>query len=236
MRLSFKVKLGATFGVVLLIAGAVGVLAVRDMSLFNIAINDLIDGPAQRVQLGERIETAFVSLALAEKNMILADTDQNMDRFEAEIFALRKTIDGLTDKLRAVSDDAGRQRIDAFSQSIAAFIAVQDKVRALTRRNTENVSREMSQTTVQRAFEQLETALRGLVDRPPVEQAGAVTLAKDTLIAGLRFQRLEKDIVLATDEALPQYIGKVAATRSDFIRLRDDLVQSLPPTGALCGR
>ncbi len=236
MRLSIKAKLGVTFGAVILIASAVGMLAVRDMSALHDAINELIDGPAQRVQLSERLQTAFANLAKAEKDLILAENDQTLERYEQELLASRKELSTLADKLQAISDEAGRQHIGAFNQSLAAYIAVQDKVRALAHRDTDRKATELSQGTGQRAMEQLENALRGLSDRLPPEQAHAAQLARDTLLAALRLQRLEKDIVLAGEETLPQYTGRVAAIRTEFVRLRDELAQALPSSERQAGR
>ncbi len=236
MRLSIKSKLGITFGAVILIGAIVGTLAVRDLSAFNAAINELIEGPAQRVQLGERLQTTFATLAKAEKDLILADTEQAMDRYDADILASRQELNALEDKLRAISDDGLRQHINAFAQSVAGYIAVQDKVRTLARRDTESKSKALSQTTGQRAMEALEASLRTLFARLPSEQAHAAALTMEMLVAALRLQRLEKDIVLASDEALPQYTSKVVAVRNEFVRLRDELLTALSASERLAAR
>ena len=228
MRLSIKSKLGITFGAVIVIAASVGLLAIRDLAVLDTAIEELIDGPAQRVQVGERLQTVFVTLANAEKNLILSDDDQSIDRYDAEILAARKELGTLEEQLRAVSDAAGRQQIDTFGQSVAAYVAVQDKVRGLARRDTDAKAKELSQGAGQRAAETLEASLRALAARLPAEQARAATAVRDMLAGVLQLQRLEKDIVLASDEMLPQYTGKVAPVRADIVRLRDEIDTALP--------
>src|SRR4051794_30530783 len=152
MRFSIKAKLAVTFGAVLLISAVVGLLAIRDMATLNTAITNLIDGPTERAQLGLQLETAFGHLARAEKDLILSDNDQMMDRYDADILATRKELSALEDRLRSISDDVGKQHINAFGQSLSAYISVQDKLRELARRDTETKSKVLSQTVVPRSL------------------------------------------------------------------------------------
>lgn len=51
MRLTIKIKLAATFFVVLALAAAGQIMAIRDMGRLNHAISEIVEGSAERVQL-----------------------------------------------------------------------------------------------------------------------------------------------------------------------------------------
>src|SRR4051812_17502461 len=102
MRFSIKAKLGLAFGVVIVLSLGAGLLAIRDLGELNGAIGELIDGAAEKVKLGQRLETLFSNLAKAEKNMILADSDQLMDRYDGEIIKTRQEMKTTYEQLRPI--------------------------------------------------------------------------------------------------------------------------------------
>jgi methyl-accepting chemotaxis protein len=164
--------------------------------------------------------------------MILADSDAAMDRYDAEILDARRQLKAFEERLRALSGAETRQHIDAFEQSVTAYTAVQDKVRALTRQNTETRAKAVSQQQAQDAMAALEPALQGLADRlaatGSAEAAHAGVLAEHLLGGAIRMQRLEKDIILAPEERVPHYVAQLAPARAELARLRDELEQALP--------
>ena len=116
MRFTIKAKLGLAFGLVILLSLAAGLLAIHDLASLNTSINQLIDGPAERVKLGQKLDTLFSNLAKSEKNMILSDTDQMMDKYDAEIMKGRQDLKSVQASLRAVATDAGKLDLDKFGQ------------------------------------------------------------------------------------------------------------------------
>ena len=234
MRVTIKAKLGLAFGVVILLSLAAGVLAIRDLGDLNTSVNELIDGPAKRVALGQQLETLFSNLAKSEKNMILADTDQAMDKYDAEILRERQELKSHIAQLRSIALEAGKADIDKFSAVLDQYITVQDKVRELTRRNSLAKSTALSQKEAQQAFDQVLEPLRGLRDRIAAapaspDQAKAVFVTSQMLEALARVQRFEKDVILATDDAaIQQYARQAATLRAEIPKLRQELEATLP--------
>jgi methyl-accepting chemotaxis protein len=234
MQMSIKAKLGATFGGVILISAVVGTLAVRDLATFNTAITELIDGPAQRVQLGLQMQLAFANLAKAEKNLILSTVDQSIARYDTEIVTARQELKALDERLRLLSNPEVRQHLDTFDQSLASYLAVQDRVRTMARANTETKAKDVSQTQAQQAMAAVEPALQGLADRlsagtASAEQAHAAAIAEHLLGTAIEIVRLEKDIILAPDDRVQQYVARLAPARAELRRLRDELEPLVPP-------
>ncbi len=235
MQMSVKAKLGVTFGAVILISTLVGVLAIRDMALFNTAITDLINGPSQRLQLGLRLQTAFSDLAKAEKDLILSSNAKLTEQYDAEILAARRKLTTLEGRLRTLSDASGQQHLDAFKQSMASYFTLQDKIRKLAAENTEAKARELSQTRAQQAMGALEPALQGLANRlsatgnaPDVIQAAL--LAEDLLGVAERIQKLEKDILLAPADRESQYVQRLPPAKAQFQKLGEQLDNAAPAT------
>jgi hypothetical protein len=59
MRFTINAKLASAFGLVILLSFAAGLLAIRDLGELNDGVNQLLDGPVERVTLGQQIELAF---------------------------------------------------------------------------------------------------------------------------------------------------------------------------------
>jgi len=235
MRFTIKAKLGVTFGVIILLSVISGVLAIRDLGELDTSMNTLIDGSVARVRLGQQIETTLVELARAEKNMILADTDQLRGKYDAEILRTRQELGGLQEKLLAIATADGRRDLEKFGNSYGQYVAVQDKVRDLARRDSQSKATVLSQNDVQQRLDQVLEPLDALRGRlaaaaPWPGQVRAVQAAA-RLSDGLRLlQRLEKDAVVSTGDAEEQRYGEqLAAARQQLPRLRAELDDALPP-------
>jgi len=234
MRFTIKAKLAVAFSLVILLAIALGVLAVRDMGEINAAINQLIDGPAERVKLGTELETHFANLAKAEKNLMLADSDQLMDRYDGEILKTRQAIMAVLQHIRSLATEAGKQDLDRFAASLDQYIALQDKVREMTRRNTQGRAIEITQKEGQQRLDQTLDGLRALRDRTAA--AAASPEQAKTLLAIARLsdalrtaQRLEKDLVISTDDAaLQRYNEMHMAALGQIQQSRQELEEAVP--------
>ena len=233
MRFTIKAKLAVAFSLVIVLAIALGILAIRDMGELNASINQLIDGSAEKVKLGNQIETQFSNLAKAEKNLILADSDQLMDKYDSEIVKTRQNIKALQTSMRAILTEAGKQDIDRFAAAMDQYIVLQDKVRELVRRNTQSRATEITEKEGQQRLDQTLDGLRALRDRTVA--APASTELVKTLLAVTRMsdalrtaQRLEKDLVINTDESMLQrYNEQHTAALGQIHQSRQELEDSV---------
>ncbi|MBO9499106.1 MAG: MCP four helix bundle domain-containing protein [Novosphingobium sp.] len=76
MRATIKLKLGVTFGIVIVVLIAVALVAVTRLSTLNQAITDLINGPAKGVETSLMVENEISKLVRAEKNILMTDDPQ----------------------------------------------------------------------------------------------------------------------------------------------------------------
>ena len=234
MRFTIKAKLALAFGLIIVLSAVAGMLAVRDLGALNTSMSQLIDGSVARVRLTQELQTKFSDLAKAEKNMLLVDGDQLLDKYDAEILKARQDMQTLQEQLRAIATAAGRQDLDKFNASLTQYIASQDKVRAMARRDSQSKAVAMSQTDAQQRFDQVQQPLRTLRNRIAAGPASAgqlpAVLATIRLMDGLReMQRLEKDIVISSnDSTTNKYGDQLATARQGLAQLRQQFSGAVP--------
>jgi len=234
MRFTIKAKLGVAFGLIILLSAAAGMLAVRDLGELNASMSGLIDGSVMRVRLAQQLETRFVALARAEKNMLLVSDEKLRDKYDAEIVKTRQDMQALQEQLRALATEAGKRDLDKFNAELMQYIATQDKVRTLARRDSQSKSAAMTENESQQRFDQAGQPLRALRDRIAGAPASAGQLA--AVMAATRLldklslmQRLEKDIAISTsDDDIKRYNEQYVAARGDLAQLRQQLANAVP--------
>ena len=231
MRFTIKLKLAMAFSMTIALSAATGILAISDLSSVNVAFNDLVDGAAKRVRLSLDAKSALLGLIAQEKNMILADTDEEIQKYEQRIAMAREELNSTLDSLRGVADEESKAEIDELSRSIADYNGNLDKVMALTSRNTEAVARTLSQNDGDQAMSGVMKPLQSLIDRLGSSPAavGALVAATQLRAHVLQMQILEKDVVLSPDDkAVEAYVRQDQELRSKLKRERDTFVSAMP--------
>ena len=234
MRFTIKAKLAVAFGLVIVLAIVWGILAIRDMGELNAAINQLIDGSAEKVKLGNQIETQFTNLAKAEKNMILADSDQLMDKYDSEIVKSRQNIKALQTSMRAIAHggrQAGhrqvrRSNVDQYHRGCRTRCAnwYAQYAEPGNRDNGKGRAAAAGPNTG-RPARMRDRIAAAPVSTEVVKTLLAVTRMSDALRTA---QRLEKDLVINTDEAMLQrYNEQHTAALGQIHQSRQELEESV---------
>ena len=157
-----------------------------------------------------------------------------MDKYDAELLQARQDIRATMDRLRATATDAGKQDLDRFGADLDQYIAVQDKVRDLARRDTQAKATELTQKDAQQRLDQVLSPLQALRDRVAAsagtpEQMRPVLAAVRLSDALRTIQRMEKDIVIANDDAAVQrYSEQLTAALEQLPQLRQELDNLAP--------
>src|SRR6478736_2918622 len=132
MRATIKAKLGATFGLLIVILAAVVLVATMRLGTLNQAITDLINGPSKRLETAMSLDIEIGKLVKAEKNILLTEDKQLEQEFSASITQDQAGIDKML-------DDAGGQAMPPetkalwtrASQDWATFKPINARVRDL---------------------------------------------------------------------------------------------------------
>lgn len=85
MRSTVKLKLGATFAIVILLITALGGLSLSRMNILSTAITELIYGPSARLELALRGQSNFSSITRNIHAMALTNDQETIRKFDAEV-------------------------------------------------------------------------------------------------------------------------------------------------------
>jgi methyl-accepting chemotaxis protein len=233
MRFTIKLKLILAFALTILLCAATGLLAIRDLSSMNSAVSDLVNGPAEKVRLSLEAQKTLTEMVRQEKNMILADSDQDLDKYDARIVAAREQLKATVGKLNAIATEVGKKDLASADTLIAAYTANQDKVRALARRRTNAAATALSQKDAQAAADTIVQPLQALGARlagasGAVDQPRADLPATRLLTTVLALQRLEKDVLLTSDDKqIVAFARQAEQLRTQLRRQQDDLAAAV---------
>jgi len=138
MRATIKLKLGLTFTVVIILSMLTAAFGISGLAALRDSVDNLVDGPAQEVELAQNIFISMLSLVRSEKNMIMADNAQQVAEYSSQIPPLRQSLLAEVDKLQALTSDDAKQKLSAFSMIWQQWVPVQDKMRDLMASNISN--------------------------------------------------------------------------------------------------
>ncbi|HLN22899.1 MAG TPA: HAMP domain-containing protein, partial [Patescibacteria group bacterium] len=230
MRISVKLKLAAAFGVIILLLVVSAVLAINGIGDLNAVADRLANLGSQRVKLAEEADITLGKIIRAEKNIILETTDDGIAKYDALLVAERVNEKAVVDKLRDISSEEGRRKLDSYVASLEHLYTAEDKIRAYGKMNSTPKATAKSEEG-QVARDAANAALKPLIDR--VEQAGG-KLPADKVYIGLIAQKIiwsnavvlraERDsIAESTDAGTEKGLAEAAAAYETSRKLRDVL-------------
>lgn len=161
MRSTIKMKLGITFGVLIVLLITVMGVANSRLSILSRATTDLISGPASRLDLAERMDAKVSYVLRQEKNLALTNDDALMRKFDADLMKARNEAQGLIAKGIASSSEQGRPLWMQLDVKFNEYTPVNDQVRALA---LANKNAEAGQLSITRSRE-LAGMMTELVDQ-----------------------------------------------------------------------
>jgi len=164
MRATIKMKLGATFGVLILVLALVVGVSVSKMSALNSAISDVIAGPAARLAIAQSVATETNRLLRREKNMALTDDMELTRMFASQTAETTAKIEHLIAEGLAKTTDEGRPLWLKVQQRWEPLKAAHLQVRALASQNKNAEAALISIGAGRKAATELEEASDELVD------------------------------------------------------------------------
>ncbi|WP_428386243.1 HAMP domain-containing methyl-accepting chemotaxis protein [Mucisphaera sp.] len=120
---------------------------------------------SERALSAARLLQDLIALQRAEKNLILARTDAEMDAYAATIEALIETVREGYRGLRAIATAEGQLALDAASEEFEAWVSVNERVRALSRQASNTRARQLSSNEGRLAYDSAAAALDEIVVR-----------------------------------------------------------------------
>jgi signal transduction histidine kinase/CheY-like chemotaxis protein/HPt (histidine-containing phosphotransfer) domain-containing protein/HAMP domain-containing protein len=226
---TIKFKIGATFALTLLAFTMMTGYILVNLAQTNNSINLIVESDAKKIKLAARINQNLLEIARAEKNIVLAKDQREMD-----VYALftERTRDEMRDRrkeLRDLSDIKGQRLLDRFSEVWERYLLVNEEVRKLTRINANVRANILSQKKALPVFEMASNVITSILDRN-TDEATSLTDIESLLNNAQRIrqashvyrylveiQRAEKNLLLSNTQQ----------ERDDFALATESLIKSL---------
>ena len=208
---SIKTKLIVSFSLLIIVLGISSWLGITGMSAMNNQLNDIVDVSSEKVKLASLINQNLLAISRAEKNIILASSQKEMDIFSANTVTENTQMTERLTKLRVLLDARGVSTLDQFGTTWSEYMKVNGKVRALARLNSNKVAQKLSQNEVRVAYEEASVAIIDIVERNDLSLASVTNLVEARLVSEriklatrinrnlVEIQRDEKNMILATE-------------------------------------
>ncbi|HEV56780.1 MAG TPA: hypothetical protein ENN87_04695, partial [Phycisphaerales bacterium] len=238
-NLSLRAKLFLVLGILGTVSIAVAVIGMTKLAGMNERFNEVVDNRAREVELSAQIENDLLAIMRAERNMILATTQAEMDQYEAAITTTQEEMQEKRRELRELADEAERAKLDKFAAQWDQYIEANQKIRELTRANSNTRAEQLSRGKAAEVFQEAEAAIAqlGAANRTQLEdaltaanQVEEARMARKAMLAaqiraGLQeMNRHEKNMILATDETeMEDYRRQIADAKKGVDAARQSL-------------
>jgi methyl-accepting chemotaxis protein len=226
---SIKTKLVASFSLLIFFLVISAWFGVRGMSNINNQLNDIVDISVEKVKLAARINQNLLSISRAEKNIILANTQEEMDVFSTNTDLENTEMSKRLVKLRVLLDGNGKKILDDFTNTWDQYIKINTEVRILARLNSNKVAGKLSRNEARLAYETASKAIIAVVDRNDLALTAVKRLVDAKLVAEriklaarinrnlVEVQRDEKNMILSTQlESINEYATAIDITQKDI--------------------
>jgi methyl-accepting chemotaxis protein len=137
----------------------------------NGRLSQLVDVSSPQVLLAEHLRQYMLELQRAEKNLILAATDAEMDMYARQMETTERAISKDVEALKKLASEAGKAQIAAFEVAFANFQQISYQVREARRKNTNQQAFALSTGAGRELYYQAEGALRKLTQTNDNEAA-----------------------------------------------------------------
>jgi methyl-accepting chemotaxis protein len=151
MRLTVKSKLAGAFGIVIvlsMVAGGVAYLKLGEM----VATAEALVLRAGRMEKAAELEKQVLDQVRSEKNMILATSDAEIDKFKGNIEKARADIMRTKDEVHAAASDAGKKHMDRFTAAYNDLNKVEDEAIKFAKLNSGHKAESLLQSEGKQAL------------------------------------------------------------------------------------
>lgn len=134
-KLSIKLKLIVMVVLSLVITMVLSFVVLSGLSSMNESINKLIDVDSKKVSLSKDIVIKVMELQRVEKNLILEQSIEGMNKLAADFSKIKDEINPLAQNLRALAVEKNKVKVDNFNNSIENYAKQFEKIAAFSLKN-----------------------------------------------------------------------------------------------------
>ncbi len=208
--LSLKVKLFLVLGILASVAIIVSVLGINKLAGMNDRLNSIVNKSVEKVKLGARVNQDLLAISRAEKNIILADSQEEMDEYASFIEKKSNEMETRRNKLRKLLDDQGKNNLDKFAATWDDYLDTHNKTREFARLNSNNIAKELSNGNGKKAYKKCEQLMKDIAvlnDKEVTKAAEIADASAERVKVGaqlvqdmLRVHRAEKNVIIQSEK------------------------------------
>lgn len=209
---SIKGKLITGFSLLIILLAVLAWVSVNSLSVMNDRLNNIVDISAEKVKLAARINQGALAFSRAEKNIILAKSQSEMDAFAALSDEIQDDMKSRRLLLRELVNDDDKKIVDEFAIYWDQYIETNKDVRKLARLNSNVRAKALSKGDSRDAYDKASSAISSIVsnnegsldETQSIDDARIVgkriKLAARINLNLMEIQRGEKNIILSSTE------------------------------------
>jgi len=182
-------KLGVTFGIILLLLAVLVGVSLTRLSTLNTAITDLISGPAARLDRAQRIQVVFGTLARNERSMTMTNDPAQLKEFDDKATRSLAEFEQLIDEGESNALPETRQTWQEMRAALDSFKPMDTRVRDLARANQNDEAARLALGPARAVLDRVNKQADALVDRAR-DDMKQVDTDTDALYASARYMLL----------------------------------------------
>jgi methyl-accepting chemotaxis protein len=135
MRFTIKLKLGLSFGLIILLLTCAAGYAVMGLATMNNTMTALISGPVAKIQLADAVSMKLLDINRAEKDIILEDDPAKMQAYDNELTQDREDFEALLNQGDQSSSPAEQAKYTALRSLWESMKPLDSQLRVLALAN-----------------------------------------------------------------------------------------------------
>ncbi|WP_139103179.1 methyl-accepting chemotaxis protein [Pararhodobacter sp. CCB-MM2] len=201
MRLTIKLKLAATFLVIIAAAAFAMMLALSDLSKLSDELTAVVNGDAQRVRLSEELVTETLRVQRDMREYLLTPDEADRLRVRDEMATARRRHDDTLDRLSGITTEVGQRALEQYTALMGSLRDVND--RAMTIADSGDAARAFRLVSREgmQVWREMETSIGAIVQNN-LESMAEADRASDEAYAQARFILISITIAAAILGAL----------------------------------
>jgi methyl-accepting chemotaxis protein len=164
MRATIKMKLGATFALIVTLLLAIVAVSVIRMGSLNATTEAMIAGPVTRLDRSERLNERISYALRMEKNMALTDSAELTAKFDVELMKARGDMETLIAQGLASATEKSRPVWQEIQSGYQAYVPVNESIRSLAKANKNAEAGVLSMTKSREIATKMSAAIAQVVE------------------------------------------------------------------------
>jgi methyl-accepting chemotaxis protein len=164
MRITVKLKLALAFSAVIILSMITAWLGISNLASLNATLDNVVQGPEQRVALSLELSDQLLSVVRAEKNLNLSETKERTEIFLTELGSRRIEYSARLEAAEATASSSGKPLWSAVRNSWQQYQSVLDKIVEAIRRDDRAQARELSMGTARQFVSDARAGLEKVVE------------------------------------------------------------------------